>query len=370
MKNLLVYSLTFFLIPLIAFGATTVRTGELVSVDQDQEVFDDFYGFGDSVVVSGVVLGDLLTLSSNMSVDGQVKADIFSAAGSVDIGGVVEDDVRLLAGDIEVSGEIKGDLVVVGKTLKILPDAKIAGDVMFFGAEANISGMVEGNILGNSERLRIDGEVKGELEINTGELTLGGRANIAGDVKYTSYQELVRAQDAQVDGDIVRNDPVVPNESALIKNALIVFLVLVFTALVMYLFLRGLLTRAVKYSHIHPMKSALLGFAVLFMLPFVSIILVLSTLGSVLGLMVLGVGAVLVLASMAMSGIIAGSYISKLNSGKDQEPNVNVFYVVLGMAVVFALTFVPVVGTVTVLALYLISLGALSVTVYKIIRQA
>ena len=101
---------------------------------------------------------------------------------------------------------------MIAKTLKVLSTAKVGGDILFFGTNADISGTVGGDIFGTNEKIRVDGEVKGNIDITTAALTLGEKANIGGGVKYSSFNEITRAQNAHVTKDVVRNDPIYQSE--------------------------------------------------------------------------------------------------------------------------------------------------------------
>ena len=366
MNRFFTYSLVFFLIPITVFGASIVRTGEMVSITEDQVVQDDFYGFGNDVAISGEVEGDLLGASGDMTLNGKVGADFLAVAGKVNIhgGSVVGDDVRVVAGEVTVAGEIVGDLVVVAGNLKVLSTAKVGGDIMFFGSEADIAGEVGGNVLGNSDQIRIDGLVEGEVDIKTSALTLGEKADIEGVVKYTSATDLVRAQDSEVAGKIVRNDPIL-EEVSLVQLVLIPFLITLFTALVGYLFLRRFLTQTASQAYDHPLRSILIGFGVLFLVPIVSIILIASTLGMLLGFILLFTYVALLASSFVTAGVVAGSYIAKMTPRSGEVP---ILFVALGVLFVHALMFVPIVGFLVLVTLILISLGALATRLYRLIR--
>src|SRR3989344_5008966 len=142
-------------IPSVALASSVMRTGEAVSVAADQAVEGDFYGLGN---------------------------------------------------DVTVAGEVQGDLVVLAGTLKVLSTAKISGDILFFGTDAEISGEVGKSIFGTSERMRVEGVVSGDIDVKTGTLTLGERADITGMVKYASSNEIVRAQNARVAGQVIQNE--------------------------------------------------------------------------------------------------------------------------------------------------------------------
>ena len=82
-----VFALLF--IPTTVWGASVVRTGEMVTITPEQVVEDDFYGMGNTVVVSGEVTSDLLAAGADMTVNGKVGADITVVTARLDIHGTV-----------------------------------------------------------------------------------------------------------------------------------------------------------------------------------------------------------------------------------------------------------------------------------------
>ncbi len=365
-NRLIIIALAIFFVPTTVWGASIVRTGEMVTVAPDQVVEDDFYGMGNTVVVSGEVASDLLVASADVTVNGKVGADMTVATARLDIHGTVGDDVRALAGEVVVAGEIKGDLVVVAQTLKVLSTAKIDGDVLFFGSDADISGAVGGDIFGTNEKIRIDSEVGGVIDVTTGALTLGDKANIAGNVSYASFNELVRAQNAQVSGEVVRNDPVYQKaENNAFKGVLIPFLITAFASLVWYLFFRGFLQRVVIHTREHIVRNSLIGFGILFVMPIAALILILSALGSLLGFALLLAYFLLLITSFITIAVVAGSIIARTakNSGE-----VSIAFILLGAFSINALFYVPIVGPIILTGLLLMTLGAITVNIYRFLR--
>jgi cytoskeletal protein CcmA (bactofilin family) len=366
MNRLFIAFFALFFIPNVVWGASSVRTGEMVTISPDQVVEDDFYGMGNTVVVSGEITKDLLSVSADLTVNGKVGADMTVASGRVDVHGTVGEDLRVLAGEVVIAGEVKGDLVVVAKTLKVLSTAKIDGDVMFFGTDADISGSIGGDILGNSEKIRIDSEVKGGVDIATGALTLGDKADIGAGVKYTSFQELTRAQNAHITKDVVKNDPVSPvDESNAFKSVLIPFLIIAFASLVWYLFFRGFLQKIVVGTRTHALRNALIGFGILFVMPIASFILIISALGSLLGMALMFAYVLLLIASFITMGVVAGSLIARtaVSSG-----DVSIAFILLGVFSVNVLMYVPIIGPIILVGLMLVTLGAITVHLYRFLR--
>ncbi len=365
MKKLPIYIFALFLFPSIVWGASIVRTGEMISITPDQVVEDDFYGMGNAVVVSGSVVGDLLVAGGELTLNGKIGKDLAVLAGQVDVHGNVGDDARIVAGEVTIAGEINGDLVVIAQNLKVLSTAKINGDILFFGSDADISGVVTGSILGTNEKMRLDAEVGGSVDISTNNFVLGDNSKVADNVKYTSTNELTRAQNSQVTNDIVRNDPIYKEDNQ-IKNFLIVSLVTLFASLVWYLFFRKLLQKIVFHSNEHIVRNFFIGFGIFFLLPIASLILIASTLGSLLGMFLLFSYALLVLASFITAGVIVGSFIGKLYPGSG---DVQIVFITFGVFSLIGLIYIPVIGPIILTGLILLTLGSVATTLYRLLRS-
>lgn len=350
-------------IPSVALASSVMRTGEAVSVAADQAVEGDFYGLGNNVTVSGEVTDDLLVIGGKVKVNGKTGADLAALAGDVQIDGVIGDDARIVAGEVTVAGEVLGDLVVLSGTLKVLSTAKISGDILFFGTDAEISGEVGKSVFGTSERMRVEGIVRGDIDVRTSSLTLGDRADVTGMVKYTSVNELVRSQNARVAGQVVKNEPTI--ENATVRDVMVPLLVLLFAALVWFLLFGRLLDRVSTQVVVHPVRSMLIGFGLFFLIPIAVGILIASMLGSLLGLTLVFAYVALIFAAVTISGVVAGTYIFTLISPKYATGIPSVLF---GTSVFFLLMFIPVVGPVLCIALILTTMGALATHLYRTIR--
>ncbi len=351
-------------IPSVSSASSVFRYSETVTVAAEQAVEGDLYGLADTVVVSGEVTEDLLSIGESVTINGQVGADVAAVAGTINLDGIVGDDVRLVGGAITIAGEVKGDLVVVAHSLKVLSTAKISGDILFFGTKADISGQVGKSIYGTSESLRIDAVVGADVDIRTAALTLGDRAEITGMVKYASASELNRAQNARVAGKVVRNDPLV-TETPSRRDVLVPLLIMMFAALVWYLLFARLLERVVTQATVHPLRSMLIGFGLVFLTPIAAIILLMSMLGGLVGLILFFLYFGVLIISMTVTGVVTGAYVLKLVSS---TKSVSVPVVVLGTALTYLLVFMPVVGPMVLTGLFLTTFGALATHLYRTIR--
>jgi cytoskeletal protein CcmA (bactofilin family) len=365
MRRFNLFLVAFFLFPSLVSASSVVRTGEAVTVAADQVVEGDFYGFGGTSAVSGEVTEDLLILGGTVTVNGTVGADMFVVGGTVDVHGTVNDDIRVVGGSVTVAGEVKGDVVVFASELKVLSTATIGGDILFFGGKAEISGSVGSDIMGTSESLRIDGPVAGKVDVTARTLTLGERAEITENVSYTSMQEIVRAQNATVHGRIIRTEPTLSEDNGY-RAIAISFLVLLFAALVIHLLFRTFTQQVADRANERFFRTFTIGFATLFLVPIAASVLLISTLGSIVGIILLCFYFGVISLAIPLSCVVAGVYVMRFIK---KPLVVSVLTVVTG-TLVFALSLhIPFFGSIILISVVLLTMGALVEHGYRLMRN-
>lgn len=370
MKKIAQIVLLLAIFPLCAQAETVLRIGENVSVDADQIVEGDYYvsvgPFGDTAM-SGSVKGDMYAFGGSVDANGSIGSDLTIVGGTTQLHATVTDDVRIIAGEATIADHVGGDLFVIGGVLHVLSSATIDGDVIFFGGDAEINGMVKGSILGTSERIRIDANVGGNVDIKTATtLTLGEKAAIAGSVKYASPEPLVRAQNASIEGEVVQNkySSVSSTEPQNLRTVLIPLFVVLFANLTLYLLFRKELQQLVQYLLLHPLKSAAVGLSIAVLGPVLSIILILTVLGAVVGVAGLFFVLLMYALSLSLCGVVLGAFISRLVTKKIQ---VSLLWIIVGTCVLYALLYIPIAGTLLYMTLFVMALGTIALSLYRLI---
>ena len=354
-------------VPFFVQAETVLRIGETVSVDADQSVGGDYYvsvgPFGDTSM-SGTVGGDMYAFGGAVTVNGPIGADLTVVGGSSQVHATVTDDVRIIAGEVTIGEHVGGDLFVIGGTLQLLSSGSVGGDVIFFGGEAELNGTIEGSVLGTSEKIRVDGAVKGDVDIKTAtSLTLGDRAHVTGTVRYNSLQDLVRSPNAIVDGSVIAGTYAdTPTEHTL-KDLLVPAFIMLFAVLSLYLLFRKEVQALAQTTLQSPLRSVLAGLGVCILGPVVSVLLLVTILGLLLGL--IGIFAILAFyfIAMALMGVVAGAYIQKTFINKSKE--VSLIFVVIGTICVEAMLFIPIFGPVLVFCLFILTLGSVMIHTYR-----
>lgn len=356
------------LLPSVVSAETVVRAGEALTVDESQVVDGDYYvsvgPFGNTTM-SGTVEGDMYALGGSVTTNGNVGQDLSILGGVAQLHASVTDDVRLLVGEATVAEDIGGDLFVLGGTLKVLSTAKIGGSIYFFGRDAVIDGEVDGAIHGTMDRLRVDGVVLGDVDVNAYEnLTFGSEANIAGNVNYTSQNELVRAADSVIEGEISKVTLAPPTNQELVQGVLVPLLIIMFAALTMYLLFKKQLTSMYMIMEESYTKVALIGLGILVVGPMISILLLATILGLVVGVISLAAVTILLVAGFTLSGVMFGTILSRLMSN---QVNINLLWIVLGVGGLYLIGLVPIVGPIVVLGMFIITTGTIALGLYRLL---
>jgi len=347
----------FLLMSQTALASTVVRSGETVSVAEDQSVAGDLYAAAGTINISGVIDEEALLLGGQVTLNGTIKDNAFIVGGNVDIHGTVGDDLRIVGGEVTIAESVAGDVAIFGGSVNILSSASIAGDLLIYGSNVVVSGSVGGDILGTIGSLRVDSYVGGDIDVRVTNLVLGDKANLAGSVTYRSLNTLERSLNATVSGDIVRNDPVI----ALPKNKefgfLIPSLMVLFSILTWYLVSKKTLNKVVNKGLVRSPKPVLIGFVVLFLAPIAALILMLSMIGTVVGLAILfSYLLVLTLATIVMPALLGQMLMLAFTKTGGR---VTLLSILIGVLVMAILSQLPVIGPVFIFGLLMVGIGAL-----------
>lgn len=343
------------------------RSGESISIDATQVLKGDFYGFSPVVTLSGSAENDVLIGGGTVTINAPVAGDLTVVGGVVQVHGDIGDDLRIIGGEVTLAKEVVGDVVVLGGTLTILSTATVKGDVLFMGGDLTIEGEVVGGIHATAETVRINSEIGGDVSLKVATIfTAGDRTNVLGNVQYESASEMIRAQDAIIVGDVRKTDSIQEAGLNVFKQLLLNISLLFFAVLTIYLTLRKYVERIVSISIGAPGVSGLIGLGVFILLPFVSVLLLVSVLGSSIGVILFALYIILCIFALLGAGILLGVYIQKLLTKKT---NITLGTVVLGLISFSILCFIPVIGWFIVFGLIMIVLGGLSTALYQAIRS-
>ncbi|MCA9360507.1 hypothetical protein KC730_01290 [Candidatus Kaiserbacteria bacterium] len=347
----------FLFIVSFASANTVVRSGETVSIAEDQTVEGDVYAAAGTINVSGVINEDAVIMGGQVTLNGKINQDAFLLAGGVDVHGPVGDDLRIVSGEITIADEVAGDLFVMGGSVRILSSANIAGDVVLYAGDAVIEGFVGGDIIGTTGNLRIVGTVDGNIDITVNKLVFGDRANIKGSVTYVSSQKLERSLNATLVNDPVRNDPIIPQDNSHPLSWLVPSLLLLFSVAVWFLLSKKSLNIVVTRSLQKSPRPFLIGIVTFFFTPIAVGLLLVSMIGSLLSFtLLLSYFLFIALSFIAVIAVIGQILMIAFNRSSTRTSLISLVVGVLGFTL---LSMLPVLGQTIIFAFVLLTLGAM-----------
>ena len=368
MKYFIAIFVSVLFVPFFAHAETVLRVGDAITVDENQVVNGDYYvsvgPFGNTSM-SGTIEGDMYALGGSVNANGSITEDLTIISGVSQIHASVTDDVRIVSGEVTIAEYVGGDLVVIAGSLKVLSTATIGGNIFFFGGEGVIDGTVGGSIFGTSKRLRVDGPVGQDINVTAiSGLTLGSRASIEGDVSYTSLQSLVRSPDAVVEGEVNIRAYEKKNTRDEMRDILIPIFITLFATLSLYLLFRDELIKLVRRVDSSYGTSALIGIAAILLGPVVSLLLIVTVLGLFVGLMSFAVVLLLYVVGFALTSVVCGAILSKFFT---KRLSVSLLWILIGTLTIHAIGFIPIIGPLTVFALFSVTVGGISTSLYKLL---
>lgn len=336
---------------------TVLRSGENVSISEDQVIEGDFYSAANIVTVSGEVVEDIVAAGAEITVNGPVGDDALLIAGRTDIHGPIGDDLRVLSAEITIADPVAGDVFIIGGKVNILSTATISGDLIVYAGQVTVEGLVEGNIVGTVGDLRLDSVVNGGVDVTVTELVLGDKANISGDVKYVSETLATQSLNAVVGGDLVRSDPIIPGKEFNLQAILVPVLILLFSVLAWYLVSRKTLSLVVERALLVSPRPIIFGVLGIMFIPLVAGLLIVSMVGSLVGIALFIAYLLMLTLSLIAFSAVLGKLLMKLFNKPKEE--LSLVTLVVGVLGVVTLVILPGVGQVMILALVILSHGAM-----------
>jgi len=398
------------------------REGDRIVINEGEVIEDDLYVTARVFILNGTIKGDLLAAGSAIVVGstGVVEGDLIAGGQGVTIDGTVEDDVRMAGAVLSIGDKaiVGGDVVAAGYSLETKKGSTIEGDLVFYGAQASLSGNVAQDLKVGVGGLQLSGQVGGDVNAEVGEsedlppfnplmfmpsspeipavpavsagLNLGESVEIGGDLTYTAAQD-AKIPSEIVRGSITRKEPPAPTveeapEPTTAQKGLNWFIGLLrnlITLLIIGLLLAWLvpdfLRKGASVLQNKPWLSLLWGivvfvaffiilFLVIFILIVVAAILGLITLGDLVGTLFLT--GVVVVTSLLLVFNISIAYVSKilvcllvgmllLGRFKPEAVKGRVWPLVLGVVLFGILASLPILGWIINALVVLFGLGAL-----------
>lgn len=335
-------------------------------------ITEDLYLAGGTIDMLADVDGDVIAAGGQINIDQSVSGDILVAGGNISIRAQVGDDVRAMGGNITVSGAVGDEAVIAGGNVLISPTATVGGRALLGGGNVRVEGKVGKGVKAAGNRVVIDGDVTGDVELFAETVEVGPRAMIRGNLIYHSREEAKIASDAKITGAVTRERFGVEGKTRersrvfrpIAKLAL--YVTLMVTGIVLYLLFPATSVGAARTLNNSPWKSLGLGFAILAATPLVVVLLCVSFVGVWLALLMLALYLMSLLLGFLTGIVNVGEWgLRFIDRAQTATKGWRVLSIVAALLALWLVRFVPILGGLVVFAIFVLGLGALTLYLWR-----
>ena len=286
-----------------AFAVLGLATISGCSVNVNGDVDDavshqfgsDHFSAGGVVNLTDSVAGDAFLAGGHVNIASEVGGDLVAAGGEVSVGGGIGDDLYAAGGNVKVDAMVTGNARIAGGDVEVGPATVIAGSASLTGGQVAFDGNTHGYLSASAASVRLNGEVHGDAEVRSEDLTIGPDTRIGGKLIYRGPRAPVVPEGAVIAGGVEfretqasqyleqTREPV--RETVSWVGSVLWFIGVFVAATLFLLVFPGFATRAADAIGREPWRVLGLGLAVLVCVPFVAVILLITIIGIPLALL-------------------------------------------------------------------------------------
>jgi hypothetical protein len=369
MKKIKVLSTVFALLAI----AATASAAEFIAPSKDSsdknvstlqnETHKNLYTAGAAVTINGKTLGDLFAAGGMVTINGDVQQDLNVAGGNLNINSNVGSSAHIAGGNISINSPVASDLFVAGGNITISQKATVGGDLIGAGGNLSIDSNVNGNAKLGGGYITINGTINGNLDVVASQgLTFGRTSKVSGTITYRGPKKAVVDEGAKVGTiNFIQIHPRSPGHFLLgffLLTTLIKILALLVLALVLAWLLPNKTKAVVKYAMTSPWIDLGIGALILIVSPILGVILMITIVGFYIGIAVFLIYLLLLILTSALMFFYIGNLIWSWYD-KNAQPHMwrNLL---IGFVACIILSFIPFIGWLAILIVWLITLGALA----------
>ncbi len=334
------------------------RDEDRVIVAAGEVIDDTLLVMAEDVLIEGTVTGDLLVMGETVTLRGRVGGMLLAAAETLDVEGEVAGSVLGMGEKVALRApSFAGNLYAMGQTVTVHAATDVAGNVVLMAEEVEMHGSVGRDLLTLARKAVLFGSVEHGFRAHGESVELAETARVGGDltVMVRSEDKLRVDPGAIVEGE--RNQSIMPEHRSpyltpgyYLGQGLKLLAALV-TGLVLFRLVPALGGLRLD-SGGDLLKAGGLGLVALVATPILAGMAVLTLIGAPLGL----TAFLIWLLAVYAAGIVAAALVGRLLLKEDQ---VRALSLLVGLAVLFVLLSIPLLGALVRLLAIVVGLGLL-----------
>jgi cytoskeletal protein CcmA (bactofilin family) len=350
-------------------GAAELRHGDPnYSLPAGEVIHTDLIVSAASTRIDGDVEGDLIIFSHSVTVNGHIKGDIIAFSQELRVNGPVDGNVRAMVQNLQLYGTVARNVLVWAGDANLDQDAKVNGTLTAGSGHLEVNGKLAGDLLAYSGDVDINGQLGRNARIRGGHLTIGSRAEIAGQATAQLRQPPEVSDSAKMgsklDWTITKHGAEVTYSSGrYYVHQILKWGASFLFGLVLLFVVPGFFFDAVKACG----KTApAIGFGVLFLfaIPIAAVIVCITVVGLGVGISAMMFWAIAIYAAQ----VLVGAWLGEKILGEGAGAGAALGRLALGLAILRALGMLPFLGGWISFVVVIWGMGAVALAIYKNMR--
>lgn len=344
----------------VAGAQQNFRAGNTTLVRANETIDSALWAAGRTIDIAGTVDGDVYCAGQHVTVSGTVNGDLLCAAQTIVVSGEIQGDVRIAAQTVTLSGSVADSVTVAAQSFSQGGDSTIGRDTSIAATDITLSGTTGRDLAFTAQNATINGQVDRDVSATVNRLQIGPDAQITGDLAYTSANNAQIASGAVVEGEVTKSAPKKGDgkQDRTAGEAILAwlgsYLYFLAAALLVALALALLFPQAIHaiagVGLASPWESLLTGIVAALVVPAISIILMLTVIGIPLALVLLLAWLLL----QVFAGVVSAYYLGRIVWRAQRNV---ILTMLIGVALLTLLYFVPVVGFIAFILAMLLGTG-------------
>ena len=344
------------------------RMGDLITVAAGETIDDTLFAAGETIEIDGNVNGDLLAFGRTVTVRGNVAGNIITGGQEVNIEGTVGGSIIGGAQGFTLArARIERNLFGFGNDVDVEDGADIGGNAIAFGESVDLAGRIGRDVISGANNVTIGAAVEGDVEGFGSSVRLLPSARITGDVtaRVDSEGDLNIADGAVVGG--ARNEVLVERGQRHYFNrnpystlgyyvSQVVRLGAAFITGLVLLWLFPALREVSLPSVVAVLRSGAIGLAAMVTLPVAALLVCLTVVGAPIGVLTFILGAIGLYLSKTILAFVIGRSLFR----DPAKPPHYALALLVGLVIVIVAINLPVVGGIAWFLMTIVGFGIIA----------
>jgi cytoskeletal protein CcmA (bactofilin family) len=337
----------------------------------------NIYLKGDEIRITEPVAADLFAAGRRIVIEQSVGSDGAIAGGKINIKADIGQDLRIAGGEINVDSRIAGDLVAAGKTVTLGKSSTVGGSTLIAGRDVDINGKLAHGAKIYAENISVSGKIDGNTRLYAREITFSPDAKIDGDLTYASTNPLASEQITHVTGKVIREKAPEGWRSSSWEATFpvtwfhpVFFLSMLICGSLLYILFPNAVAGTRQTIKSYPLRSLLIGLVLLFMLPPMAVLFMVSLIGLPIGLGLMAFyPLLLILGYLAAAFFIGGETANVLKQPKDFTTGRQIVFLAIALLILAGIFMIPLLGGLVVFLALVTGIGAWAVWLHQRYRH-